>query len=120
VAVLGVVSALLISVLQRRRELGLLRAVGATRGQVFRAVVAEALLMAAAGTLVGLAGGLPLEWVTGRRVLFEETGFLFSVRVPWGAAVIVTAVSLAGAAVAGLGPALYAARLRIAEAVSYE
>src|SRR5262249_43824725 len=42
VAALGVVTALLISVLQRRRELGLLRAVGATRAQVLRSVLAEA------------------------------------------------------------------------------
>src|SRR5262249_28869565 len=42
VAAMGVVMALLISVLQRRRELGLLRAVGATRGQILRTVLAEA------------------------------------------------------------------------------
>src|SRR5262249_50880040 len=45
VAALGVVMALLISVLQRRRELGLLRAVGATQGQVLYTVLAEATLM---------------------------------------------------------------------------
>src|SRR4051794_17725199 len=49
VALLGVVSALFISVLQRRRELGLLRAVGASRAQVLGTVAAEASLMGAAG-----------------------------------------------------------------------
>ena len=49
VALLGVVSALFISVLQRRRELGLLRAVGASRGQILRSVLAEASLMGVVG-----------------------------------------------------------------------
>jgi putative ABC transport system permease protein len=62
VAAMGVVMALLISVLQRRRELGLLRAVGATRGQILRTVLAEATLMGFIGILIGLVVGVPLEW----------------------------------------------------------
>ncbi|HEY1375172.1 MAG TPA: FtsX-like permease family protein, partial [Gemmataceae bacterium] len=62
VAALGVVTALLISVLQRRRELGLLRAVGATQWQVLHSVLAEAALMGLFGTLFGLLLGVPIEW----------------------------------------------------------
>src|SRR5262249_30987986 len=83
VAALGVVMALLISVLQRRRELGLLRAVGATRAQVLRSVLAEAALMGALGTVIGLAIGIPLEWYCVKVILFEEAGFLFPFHVPW-------------------------------------
>src|SRR5262249_7589865 len=83
VAALGVVMALLISVLQRRRELGLLRAVGATRSQVVRCVVAEASLMGLIGTLIGLTVGIPLEWYALRVVILEETGYSFPVYVPW-------------------------------------
>ena len=54
VAALGVVTALLISVLQRKRELGLLLAVGATPGQVLRSVLAEAMLMGMFGTVLGI------------------------------------------------------------------
>src|SRR5262249_3757578 len=64
VATLGVVMALLISVLQRRRELGLIRAVGATQPQVLRTVLAEATLMGILGTILGLLIGLPMEWYT--------------------------------------------------------
>src|SRR5262249_12721288 len=53
VALLGVVSALFISVLQRRRELGLLRAVGGTQAQILRSVLAEAVLMRLIGAAVG-------------------------------------------------------------------
>jgi putative ABC transport system permease protein len=120
VSVLGVVTALLISVLQRRRELGLLRAVGATQTQVLRAVVAEATLMGMVGILIGILLGVPLEWFVVRIILFEETGFLFPVRIPWEDAGLIAAVALAAAALAGVGPALHAIRLRIPEAIAYE
>jgi putative ABC transport system permease protein len=120
VAGLGVVTALLISVLQRRRELGLLRAVGATRAQVLRSVLAEAALMGLFGTLFGLAIGLPIEWYMVRVVIWEEGGFQFPLVVPWMAAIGVAGLSLTLATLAGLGPALHAVRLNIAEAVTVE
>jgi putative ABC transport system permease protein len=118
VAVLGVVAALLISVLYRRRELGLLRAVGATRVQVMRSVLAEALLLSAIGTGLGLVAGLPLEWYTLRILLFEEAGFHFPILYPWPAFAAVTGVALVSAMVAGIGPALHAVRPCIALALS--
>ena len=75
VAALGVVTALLISVLQRKRELGLLLAVGATPGQVLRSVLAEAMLMGVFGTVLGILIGLPMEWYVLKVVLVEESGF---------------------------------------------
>jgi putative ABC transport system permease protein len=120
VAALGVVTALLISVLQRRRELGLLRAVGATQAQVLRSVLAEALLMGLFGTLIGLAMGIPLEWYAVRVILFEESGFLFPIGWPWREAVAIAALAVAMAVLAGLLPAAQAVRLRIPEAIAYE
>jgi putative ABC transport system permease protein len=120
VAVLGVVAALLISILQRRRELGLLRALGATQAQVVRSVVAEAALMGLVGTLIGIVVGLPLEWYIVRVLIFEESGFLFPVRVPWPAVALVGSVALLAATLAGLGPALHAAREPIPDAITYE
>jgi putative ABC transport system permease protein len=120
VAALGVVTALLISVLQRRRELGLLRAVGATRGQVLRTVLAEAALMGVIGTLIGLALGIALEWYCVRVILFDESGFLFPVVIPWEEAALLAGVAVLIATLAGLGPALHTSRLRIPEAIAYE
>jgi putative ABC transport system permease protein len=120
VAALGVVMALLISVLQRRRELGLLRAVGSTQGQVLYTVLAEATLMGIFGTLLGLLAGVPLEWYLLRVVIYEESGLLFPVTVPWKETLILTIVAVATATLAGLVPAFHAARLRIAEAIAYE
>ncbi|MBX9681355.1 MAG: FtsX-like permease family protein [Gemmataceae bacterium] len=120
VAGLGVVTALLISVLQRRREMGMLRAIGASRLQVIRSVLAEACLMGIIGTLIGLAVGIPLEWYVINVAILEETGFLFPVYVPWAEAGIVAVAALLTATLAGLGPAIYAVRQRIPDAIAYE
>ena len=120
VAALGVVTALLISVLQRKRELGLLLAVGATPGQVLRSVLAEAVLMGLFGTAIGILIGLPMEWYVLRVVLVEESGFVFDVVVPWKQALGIAAASVGTATLAGLFPALHALRTRIPDAIQWE
>ncbi len=120
VAALGVVTALLISVLQRRRELGLLRALGASRAQVIRSVLAEALLMGVLGTLIGLLVGVPLQWYALQIVMLEETGYSFAVHIPWAESLWIALVSVGAATLAGLGPALHATRQRIPDALALE
>ena len=120
VASLGVVTALLISVLQRKRELGLFLAVGATPGQVVRTVLAEALLMGLFGTVLGVAIGLPMEWYVLRVVLLEESGFLFEMLVPWKQGLVVAAGAMLVATAAGLLPAWHAVRTRITDAIAHE
>jgi putative ABC transport system permease protein len=120
VAALGVVAALVISIIQRRRELGLLRALGATQGQVLRTVLFEALLMGLIGSALGVVFGLLLEWYAVDVILFEESGFRFPMIVPWREAGIISALAVVTAALAGLLPALRAVRLRIADAIAYE
>lgn len=120
VSLLAMVTALLLSVLHRRRELGLLRAVGATPQQVFHSVLAEAVLMATLGTAAGLAVGIPLEWYTVRILLFAETGTLLSMRFPWTTTATILVLMLISAALASLLPALRTGRMRIAEAIGQE
>jgi putative ABC transport system permease protein len=120
VAALGVVTALLISVLQRKRELGLLLAVGATPGQVLRSVLAEAILMGVFGTALGVLIGLPMEWFVLKVVLVEESGFVFDVVFPWREALGIAAASVLTATVAGLIPAARAVRTQITDAIQYE
>src|SRR5690606_11853127 len=105
---------------QRRRELGLLRAVGATRTQVLRSVLAEAGLMGLIGAGIGLLVGLVLEWYVIRILILDEAGFLFPVALPWGQAVVVALLAIALPLVVGIWPALQASRVRIAEAIAYE
>jgi putative ABC transport system permease protein len=120
VAALGVVFALLISVMQRRSELGVLRAIGATQGQVLGSVLAEAVLMGVIGTTLGLVIGVPVEWYCVHVIMFEEAGFLFPVRIPWQEAGMIAAGAMFVATAAGLGPAWITSRLRIPEAIAYE
>jgi putative ABC transport system permease protein len=120
VAALGVVTALLIAVLQRRLEMGVLRAIGATRGQVIGSVLAEAALMGLIGTAIGLVVGVPFEWYILQVIILEESGYLFPVLIPWPEAGLIAAVALATATLAGLGPAIHAVRIRIPEAIAHE
>jgi putative ABC transport system permease protein len=120
VALLAMVTALLLSVLHRRRELGLLRAVGATPRQVFHSVLAEAVLMSVLGTATGLAVGVPLEWYTVRILLFGETGTLLAMQFPWTTAATILVLMLLVAVLASVGPALRTGRMRIAEAIGQE
>ncbi len=120
VAALGVVTALLISVLQRKRELGLLLAVGATPAQVLRSVMAEALLMGLFGTMLGILIGLPMEWYVLKVVLVEESGFVFDVMIPWKQTAVIAGVSILTATLAGLLPAIRAIQTRIPDALQYE
>jgi putative ABC transport system permease protein len=120
VAALGVVMAFLISVLQRRREMGLLRAIGASQAQVVYSVLAEAALVGVIGTAIGLAVGIPLEWFVLRVAFLEESGYLFAVHIPWVESLVIAAAALVLATLAGLGPALHAVRQRIPEAIAYE
>ena len=120
VASLGVVTSLLISVLQRKRELGLLLAIGATPGQVIGTVLAEAILMGIFGTVLGILMGIPLEWYVLRVVLFEESGFDFALLLPWKQVLVISGGALTVATLAGLMPALKAVKTPIPEAIAYE
>jgi putative ABC transport system permease protein len=120
VAALGVVTALLISVLQRKRELGLLLAVGATPGQVLRSVLAEAFLMGVFGTVLGIVIGLPMEWYVLKVMFVDESGFNLDLLVPWKATLGISAASITLATLAGLVPAWRAIQTRIPDALQYE
>jgi putative ABC transport system permease protein len=120
VAALGVIACLLISVIQRRRELGLLRAVGATRAQVLRSVLFEALMMGLIGSVLGVLFGLVLEWYALKVIMLEESGFRFPVTPPWREAVLISALAVTTSTAAALLPALRAVKLRIADAIAYE
>ena len=102
------------------RELGLLRAVGTSRAQIVRSVLAEAGLMGAIGTVIGLAMGIVLEWYILKVLILEESGFLFPLYVPWLEGLVIAGSSLLVATLAGLWPALSTVRQRIPEAIAYE
>ncbi len=117
IAVLGIMNTLALSIHERTREIGLLRAVGMTRRQVRRMVRWEAVTVASLGTVVGLLLGVAVGWAT-TRTLVEEGMSSFVVPGSQLAGAVVLAV-LAGVLAAVL-PARTAARLDVLRAVTVE
>ena len=117
IALLGIANTLSLSVYERTRELGLLRAVGMTRGQMRAAVRWESVVIATFGAVGGLGLGVFLGWALVRGA--GKDGFTkFSVPVPNLAGVLVLA-AVAGVA-AGLMAARRAARLDVLRAIATE
>ena len=116
---LAVLNTLLISVVERRRELGILRAIGTSRRRVRRMVATEALAIGAVGGALGVLLGLSGHYVA---VVAYRKLVGFTVRYELVAVPIVVAVISAAAIVvfASLAPAWRAARLNVVEAIGYE
>jgi len=118
-SLLGLVNTLAIGVLERAREAGVLRAVGATRPRVRRLVLSESLLLGALGTVLRIVGGLGLGYgLTGADSASFGSAMRFSFPSLGVAVDIVAALALA--TLASLLPARQAARLRIVQALLYE
>lgn len=118
VSLLGVVNTLLMSVLERTRELGLLRAIGTTRWQIRRMVVAESLLITAAGATLGVIVGLMLGWAFVRGISSANAGVEF--HPPVGVIFGVALLAVVAGVFASLPPARRAARMNVIESLSYE
>jgi len=117
IAVLGIMNTLALSIHERTREIGLLRAVGMTRSQVRGMIRWEAVTVAALGTTVGVALGTAVGWATTRALADEGMGS-FVIPVGQLGAAVVLAV-LAGM-LAAILPARAAARLDVLRAVTVE
>ncbi|MET8111036.1 ABC transporter permease [Streptomyces prasinus] len=117
IAVLGVVNTLTLSVVERTREIGLLRAIGLSRRQLRRMIRLEAVVIAVFGAVLGL--GLGLVWgVCMHRVLALEG--MTALVIPWGTVLtVVTGAAVVGV-VAALLPALRASRMNVLEAIAHE
>jgi ABC-type antimicrobial peptide transport system permease subunit len=109
VAIVGIAASLIVSTMQRQRELGFLRAQGATRGQIILLVLAEAIVLSFSGAIIGILLGLGLDWYTLNVILSEETGFPLAFESPSFEILLACLVSVIAAVVAGIGPARHAA-----------
>ncbi|HEX2144499.1 MAG TPA: ABC transporter permease [Glycomyces sp.] len=117
IAVIGVVNTLVLSVLERTRELGLLRAVGMTRGQAWWMITVESVIICMFGAVLGIAVGIGLGW-TVQQALKEEG--LSNFALPWGLIVIYLVVAMAVGLLAAIAPAARAAKLNVLGAIAYE
>ena len=116
VSLVGIVVTLILSIHERTRELGMLRAVGMSRRQIRRMVRYEAVITAVLGAGAGLIIGVLFAFLLG--IPLEEDGFALSYPIPT-LIVILILTALAGV-VAAIYPARKASRLDVLEAISYE
>jgi putative ABC transport system permease protein len=118
VSLLGVVNTLAMSVIERTREIGVLRALGSSRWLVRQTMVDESLLITLAGALSGVLAGLLIGavWVAGLGSIMPGIAF----HLPLGTILAVTVAAVVAGVVAAMLPARRAARLNVIEALNYE
>ncbi len=116
---IAILNTLAIGVIERTREIGMLRAIGAARRQVRRMIIAEALLLAAIGTAFGLIAGLYLGYVFVQG-LSASGIFKMQYTFPLVALLAATAAGLIFGVIASLFPARQASRMGIIQALRYE
>lgn len=117
VVVLGIASVLVVSVVQKRREIGILRAMGATRGQILRVFIVEGALLGALGSVLGVLLAMALIWLFTRLALGADGKPLFELVLPLETALQTALLALACGVLAALAPARRAARMDPAQAI---
>ncbi|MFI1483819.1 ABC transporter permease [Streptomyces sp. NPDC020747] len=117
IAVLGVVNTLALSVVERTREIGLLRAIGLARRQLRRMIRLESVVIAVFGAVLGLALGL--VWGVCVQQVLALQG-MKALAIPWTTLVAVVVGSAVVGIVAALLPALRASRMNVLAAIAHE
>jgi putative ABC transport system permease protein len=117
IALFGIVNTLALSVFERTREIGLLRAVGMARRQVRRMITYEAVIVAVIGAYLGVIIGSFFGWAT-TKALHDSGVTTFS--YPFGTLVIFVVLAGVAGVVAGFFPARRAARIDVLRAITTE
>jgi putative ABC transport system permease protein len=117
IAVLGIINTLALSILERTRELGLLRAIGMFRSQVIQMVAVESVVIALFGALLGVLVGSALGTAVVRAVPDELVSVL---SLPWASTALVLGLAVLVGLAAAVLPAVRAARTDLLKTIAYE
>ncbi|MEJ3750464.1 ABC transporter permease [Actinomycetes bacterium KLBMP 9797] len=117
IAVLGIVNTLALSVLERTRELGLLRAIGLNRGRTMWMVTVEAIVISMFGAILGVAVGSGLGASVVRALRDQGISDLV---LPWSQMVLFVVLAAVVGVVAALLPSIRAARVNVLRAIAHE
>ena len=116
VSIFGMINTLVLSVYERTREIGMLRAIGMTRRQVRRMIRQESIITALIGAAIGLPLGIFLAALVNRALSEFDVRFA----IPWVQLLVLTIVAIVIGILAAIMPARRAAKLNPLEAISYE
>ncbi len=120
VAILGIVNTLTVSITDRRRELGVLRAVGGLRGQIRRTIWLEALSIGVLGLALGFALGAVNLYYILQIVQHDIAGMRLGYAFPFGTVLALVPTILGAALIAAIWPAESAVHGSLVEALEYE
>jgi putative ABC transport system permease protein len=116
VSLFGVINTLVLSVFERTREIGMLRAIGMNRRQVRRMIRHESIVTALIGAALGIAVGIFLAGLTS--LALSDYGIVFA--IPYGSLAAFVAVAILAGMLAAILPARRASRLNVLKALQYE
>ncbi len=120
VAVLGIMNTLLTSILERRRELATLRAIGASSGQIQGLIVWESCYLAGLGAVLGIVVGMALSLVLIKIINKQSFGWTIQYSLAWETIGMALLVAFAAALIGAWAPARWASRQTIADDLRYE
>lgn len=118
VAGIGIMNIMYVTITERTREIGLRKAIGATRSDILRQFLAEAIVLTSVAGAFGVLAGFSLSWIAIRIILLFQSGWAFV--IPWTGAAISFSISAAIGIIFGYFPARRAAKLNPIEALRYE
>jgi len=117
VVVLGIASVLVVSVVQKGREIGILRAMGTTRAQILRVFLLQGAVVGVLGSLLGLMLAVVLIWVFTHFVKGSDGLPLFNITLPWDTGLKVALLASVCGVLAAIAPARRAAAMDPAQAI---
>jgi lipoprotein-releasing system permease protein len=117
VVVLGIASVLVVSVVQKRREIGILRAMGATQGQILRVFLLQGAIVGAVGSALGILLAFALVWAFTTFVRGSDGLPLFVITLAPSLALLIAAIATLCGVLAAVAPARRAAALDPAQAI---
>lgn len=120
VATIGIVNTLIISVSERKREIGIIRAIGGLRSQIRKMVLLEAVAISIVGLLTGAMAALFNTYFMVHTVAMVLAGYRIPFFYPWSMILITLPIVIVISLLAGWWPARRAAHSRVIEAIGYE
>ncbi len=116
ISLFAIVNTMALSVFERTREIGMLRAIGTTRRQLRRMIRYESVITAMIGGIFGIVIGIVIAWIVTQGL--QSQGIVFA--LPWGQMIACLIVAAVAGAIAAAFPARRAGKLNILEALQYE